>query len=384
MRKYIYRRLVYIGATFLVLSGSIPPLAEASERELDKDVIKTTEMKYAEKETQDLAVLAAVLAQPEPQEWIDARNNRIEAGRKKAETDAKEASAIATKEAQEKWHAAFPVVAGNSREAVFFNSISKVSVEIAHTYGIFPSVMMAQAGLESGWGGSDLAAIYHNYFGVKGSHEGQSVTMRTREESNGNSFYINAGFAHYPSPKESMVEYAKLMKNGPGGNSAFYSGTWRADGKSYKDATLALQGRYATDGIYAEKLNHVIQLYGLERFDAVPDFNDIRVDVEPVYPVEPALADDQYRVKAEDSMLSIAILNKVTPAQIMKWNNLTEPVIYVNQILIIKEQGVQPITEAVLGTPSAVKKAIEGLNRKETIQKERQKEELVLKVSANH
>ena len=36
-------------------------------------------------------------------------------------------------------------------------------------HGLFPSVMIAQAALESGWGESGLSKKYNNYFGVKAS-----------------------------------------------------------------------------------------------------------------------------------------------------------------------------------------------------------------------
>ena len=49
--------------------------------------------------------------------------------------------------------------------------------------GFFPSVIIAQAAIESNWGQSALAAKYNNYFGIKAgsSWTGKTVNMQTNE-----------------------------------------------------------------------------------------------------------------------------------------------------------------------------------------------------------
>ncbi|WP_278621022.1 glycoside hydrolase family 73 protein [Weissella koreensis] len=151
-----------------------------------------------------------------------------------------------------------------------FISRVKTGVKSASTrYNTWGSVMMAQAALESGWGKSDLATQANNYFGIKGTYNGQSVTMRTAEyDANGNIYYVDAQFRKYPSPTESMNDNGSLIRNGTSWNHAFYSGSWKENAKSYQAAANALNGKYATDPGYGSKLINIIQY---NKFDKVVD-----------------------------------------------------------------------------------------------------------------
>jgi flagellum-specific peptidoglycan hydrolase FlgJ/cell wall-associated NlpC family hydrolase len=150
----------------------------------------------------------------------------------------------------------------------FINMVSAHAVEIADTNGLYASVMIAQAILESNGGNlSKLASPPHyNLFGIKGSYNGQSVTLATAEDDGtGNQFIIHDDFRDYPSYKESLEDYANVLKNQP--RPGYYSGAWKSNTTNYQDATAFLQGRYATDTKYASKLNKIIQQYNLTSFD---------------------------------------------------------------------------------------------------------------------
>lgn len=151
----------------------------------------------------------------------------------------------------------------------FIKKIGETSREIGQKNGIYSSVMIAQAILESGSGNSSLASEpNYNLFGIKGKYKDQGVTFQTLEQDSvGASFQITSEFRKYPSYKESLEDYAKLIKKGISGNADFYKATWKDQTKSYKDATEHLQGRYATDKQYAEKLNAIIEAYDLTEFD---------------------------------------------------------------------------------------------------------------------
>lgn len=151
----------------------------------------------------------------------------------------------------------------------FIEKIGETSREVGQKNGIYSSVMIAQAILESGSGNSSLASEpNYNLFGIKGKFEDQSVSFRTLEQDDaGSSFQITAEFRKYPSYKESLEDYAKLLKQGISGNQDFYKPAWKDQTESYKDATKYLQGRYATDKQYAEKLNAIIEAYELTEFD---------------------------------------------------------------------------------------------------------------------
>ncbi|HIE1560526.1 TPA: glucosaminidase domain-containing protein [Enterococcus faecium] len=151
----------------------------------------------------------------------------------------------------------------------FLKKIADDAQEIGQKEGIYASVMMAQAILESGSGNSLLSSKpNHNLFGIKGSYKGSSVTFNTLEQdSSGQSYQIRAQFRKYPSYKESLEDYADLIKNGLTGNPDFYKPTWKSETKDYKEATKYLEGRYATDRQYSQKLNAIIEAYDLTKYD---------------------------------------------------------------------------------------------------------------------
>lgn len=156
----------------------------------------------------------------------------------------------------------------STQTSQFITKLGPSVKSVANSYKLYPSVMMAQAALESGWGSSQLSTQANNYFGVKGSYNGQSVTMSTAEyDSNGQLYYTDAQFKKYPSIKASMTDNAQLLRNGISGNASFYSGTWRENAKTYQDAANALTGKYATAPNYGQSLITLIQTYGLTSLD---------------------------------------------------------------------------------------------------------------------
>lgn len=169
----------------------------------------------------------------------------------------------------QEWEENLPFIEEDSPQAEFINAILPTAILIADAHDIYPSVMIAQAALESRWGRSDLAQAHNNLMGTKGSWEGESVTVRTREDRNGESVYIDAGFSVYDSWADSLYRYGLLMKNGVKSNPTIYEGTWRENAENYTDATDWLQGRYATDTAYASKLNGTIQSFNLDQYDNI-------------------------------------------------------------------------------------------------------------------
>lgn len=160
-----------------------------------------------------------------------------------------------------------------SSTATFINGISSYAVSLGQKYNVYPSVMIAQAILESAWGGSSLSsAPNYNLFGIKGSYNGDSVAMKTSEYSKSKGWYsVIANFRKYPSYRESLEDNAKLLRNGLTWNAANYSGTWRENASNYKEATAGLvKGGYATDPVYAKSLNNIITSYNLTQYDSVP------------------------------------------------------------------------------------------------------------------
>lgn len=157
-----------------------------------------------------------------------------------------------------------------STQQAFINQIAPSAKTLASANDLYASVMIAQAIVESGWGSSTLSkAPNYNLFGIKGTYNGQYVIMKTQEWSASQGWYwIDAKFRKYPSYKESLGDNATVLKTtsfSPG--NYYYSGAWKSNTKSYKDATAWLTGRYATAPNYATTLNSIIQTYNLTQYD---------------------------------------------------------------------------------------------------------------------
>ncbi|KRK65054.1 hypothetical protein FC72_GL001681 [Companilactobacillus tucceti DSM 20183] len=158
--------------------------------------------------------------------------------------------------------------ATSQQQQAFLDMAVPMAQKAADKYGVYASVMLAQAILESGWGTSLLATQGNNLFGIKGDYNGSYVTMKTSEWSASQGWYtIYANFRKYPSYYESFADNGDKLRNGVSWDSSYYKGTWKENTSSYKDATAWLQGRYATAPTYASSLNNMIETYNLTQYD---------------------------------------------------------------------------------------------------------------------
>ncbi|MHC9537658.1 glucosaminidase domain-containing protein [Dellaglioa sp. BT-FLS60] len=133
---------------------------------------------------------------------------------------------------------------------------------------LYSSVMLAQMILECSWGQSKLATQANNYFGMKGSYNGQSYSVKSLEyDKKGNPYYAVSKFRKYPNVKASIEDYANHMRNGVDWDANYYSGTWREKASTYQKATAALSLRYSTSSAYGKMLNTLISTYGLHELD---------------------------------------------------------------------------------------------------------------------
>lgn len=161
----------------------------------------------------------------------------------------------------------------NARSAnpqAFIQQIGPMAQQVAGANDLYASIMIAQAILESGWGQSLLTRQANNMFGIKGSYNGQFVEMKTLEDDGkGNLYEIVARFRKYPSLKESFEDNAHVLRTTSFTSGVFfYSGAWRSNTNSYREAAQWLQGRYATDTTYASKLINLIDTYNLTQYDS--------------------------------------------------------------------------------------------------------------------
>ena len=154
--------------------------------------------------------------------------------------------------------------------AKFIATIGEQARQIAQKNDLYASVLIAQAVVESGNGNSLLAqSPNNNLFGIKGSYNGQSVSMPTQEDDGtGRHYSIVADFRRYDTHAESIADYADLLTSHP----EWYKGAYKSNAKTYVDACKALQGTYATSTTYAATLVSVIEGFGLDRYDKPLDY----------------------------------------------------------------------------------------------------------------
>lgn len=245
----------------------------------------------------------------------------------------------------------------------FVKTIGEDARQLGQKHGLYASVMIAQAILESASGNSSLASPpNYNLFGIKGSYKGTSVNFATQEDDgSGNHYTIRANFRKYPSYKQSLEDYVQLIRGGLPYNHNFYSGVWKSNTKSYQDATRFLMGRYATDTSYAAKLNGLIRTYNLTAYDTPvvkvenltnPILNkktensknnerDIAKNLtatkekaaKPNKLVDKKSTTVAHTVKAGESLASICQLYQVPLHQIISRNDLNSYLLAVGQVL---------------------------------------------------
>lgn len=149
----------------------------------------------------------------------------------------------------------------NGNHEAYFEQMAPLAQKYGRKQGIYPSLILAQSALESGFGQSDLAKVHHNFFGIKRTGQESSAAYQTEEVLGGESITVTANFRAYDSVEDSVKDYAALV-----GTLPRYRGVVEAD--TPEEAARALvQGGYATDPAYAEKLIHMIQTYDLKQYD---------------------------------------------------------------------------------------------------------------------
>jgi peptidoglycan hydrolase FlgJ len=129
--------------------------------------------------------------------------------------------------------------------------------QVSTKSGVPASVILAQSGLESGWG---LRVSGNAYFGVKGhAPDGSSRSFVTHEVTHGVAQKITDTFRDYRSYAEAAEDYANMLRR------RFPMALAHKD-DSLKFVTFLRC--YATDPLYVQKLQTVIRFHNLQQYDA--------------------------------------------------------------------------------------------------------------------
>lgn len=141
----------------------------------------------------------------------------------------------------------------------FMHSLWNSAKQAAKMIGVHPSVLLAQAALETNWGKNIIATkagdSTHNLFNIKSDahwHKGSS-SAATLEQKDGVLVKETASFRSYPSYQESFLDYASMVKMSPRYKKAVDNAQ---DSGAY---TQALQeAGYATDSQYSQKIMGIL------------------------------------------------------------------------------------------------------------------------------
>src|SRR5579859_2175574 len=176
-------------------------------------------------------------------------------------------------------------------QQAFISKVAPGAVAAQRRYGIPAAVTIAQAIDESGWGQSELAAVDHNLFGIKGTGPACTVVLPTEEYQNGSWVATTASFRVYHSVAESIADHSRLLATGESYQQAMAN-------RQVPDAFANhLSGVYATDPSYGSSLIAIMRLYNLYRFDPTPSTGaPTVVTVDPPVTTQVAAADHSAKV----------------------------------------------------------------------------------------
>lgn len=144
---------------------------------------------------------------------------------------------------------------------VFFAVIENGVKQDMNNNRILASLSAAQAYLESSYGNSGLTKLANNLFGIKGTYNGNSVTMNTTEYVNGKYITVPQAFRKYDTWAQSIADHSNLFRSYSRYSNLVGQNDYR------KAATYVRKDGYATDPLYTVKLISIIKTFNLNQWD---------------------------------------------------------------------------------------------------------------------
>ena len=149
----------------------------------------------------------------------------------------------------------------------FLQQVAPVIQQVASERGYrFPSAIIAQAALESGWGQSVLSSQYFNFFGMKcgSTYNGKSINMTTKEEYQpGTMTTIRDNFRAYNNIREGIEGYFNFICM------QRYQNLKTATSPEDYIQRLKNDG-WATASAYVSAVTTILNANNLRQFDSVP------------------------------------------------------------------------------------------------------------------
>jgi flagellar protein FlgJ len=165
-----------------------------------------------------------------------------------------------------------PAKSAFSNHDEFVATMLPLAKDAAARIGVDPTVLVAQAALETGWGKSIMRAqdgsSSHNLFGIKaqGSWKGPEARAITSEFRDGKMVKETADFRSYTTYADSFHDLVSLLQN----NNRYQGVVKAADNPEQFVKELQKAG-YATDPDYASKISQIAkQMKSYQNYAAAP------------------------------------------------------------------------------------------------------------------
>lgn len=149
---------------------------------------------------------------------------------------------------------------GKLSPAEFSKLFGPVARESMKRTGVPASVTLAQAALETGWGGSSIGDA-KNLFGIKGTGPAGTIRVPTKEFRNGRMVTEYANFRKYHTWAQSIEDHGKLLQN------ARYSPAMKYKNNPDQFAREIHKAGYATDPNYSSKLIGIMKANNFYQWD---------------------------------------------------------------------------------------------------------------------
>ena len=149
---------------------------------------------------------------------------------------------------------------GRLSPSEFARLFGPVAREASKKSGVPASIILAQAALETGWGGSTIGDA-KNLFGIKGTGPAGSIRVPTEEVINGQRVTINDNFRKYNSWQESIEDHGRLLQN------SRYARAMAVKNDPDQFARELQKAGYATDPEYASKLISIMKSNNLYQYN---------------------------------------------------------------------------------------------------------------------
>ena len=160
------------------------------------------------------------------------------------------------------------IISEDKNNKEFIKELKPAAIDIYEKYNILPSVVLAQAILESDWGRSYLTEKANNMFGIKADSgwKGEKVKMKTKEDYNKQ---IKDEFRKYNSKSDSLEDYGKFLSENKRykENGVFNAKTYNQQTKCIENAGYSTVADKQGNLIYADLLSSIIRENNLQLID---------------------------------------------------------------------------------------------------------------------